>query len=41
MKSFHIAVGGNALTLGFEAQATIDLFLAGDSDVANGVSHGI
>jgi hypothetical protein len=29
------------LALRFEAQATIDLFLAGDSDVANGVSHGV
>ena len=27
--------------LAFEAQATIDLFLTGDSDVANGVSPGV
>lgn len=40
-KSLHIAVSGNALTLGFETEATIGLFLTGNADVADGVWHGV
>ncbi len=29
------------LTEGFDSQAAVGLFVAGDSEVANGVSHGI
>jgi len=39
VKSLQIAVGGNALTLGFESQATIGLFFIGDAEVADDVFH--
>src|SRR5262249_51218814 len=38
---FHLALGGDALTLRLETEATIGLFVAGDSDVAEGVFHGV
>jgi hypothetical protein len=40
-ESLHLAVGGNALALRFEAKATLSLFFAGHSDVADGVSHRV
>jgi hypothetical protein len=41
VESLHSGVGGNALTLGFESQATIGLFFTGDADVADGDLHGV
>jgi hypothetical protein len=41
VKSLHIAVGGNALALGFEPQAAIGLFFAGNSYVTESVVHGV
>src|SRR5262249_40286627 len=40
-ESLHSAVGGDALALGFETEAAVGLFFAGDADVANGVAHGV
>jgi hypothetical protein len=33
IKSLHIAVGGNALAMGFEPQATIGLYFTGNTDI--------
>jgi hypothetical protein len=41
VKSFHGAVGGDALALGFETEATVGLFFAGHTDVTEGVFHGV
>src|SRR5215471_19151763 len=40
-ESFHGAISGDALALGFESQAAVGLFFAGDADVAEGVAHGV
>ena len=38
---FQRAVGSNALALGFEAQAAVGLFVAENTDLADGVLHGV
>jgi hypothetical protein len=40
-ESLQVAVGGNALALGFETQAAIGLFLTENTDVADDVFHGV
>jgi hypothetical protein len=40
MANYH-ARGGNALALRFQAKATVGLFFARNSDVTDGVFHGV
>src|SRR5262249_20753061 len=40
-ESFHLSMGGDALTLGLKTEAAIGLFFGGDSDVGGGVFRGV
>jgi hypothetical protein len=41
MQALHRAVRSNSLALGFETEATVSLFFARNTDVADGVIHGV